>query len=367
MSAPLEGLAASIPRATPANKRPTKLDLSTKRPRPSQVLPHPALSAALPLIASALAVLSLAIFAGGAFDPRLDLLASAAPFLLGTGLAVSALARLTGARRIALGALLAVALPALPIGVDLFLSVHARAPEFAPRLKVLSLNMYSYNFDLDAIERLIAEERPQVVLLQEANYGGLLLSERLITQFPNQIANYRHCSTRILSTLRLVRAFHSEDCAVTSARLAMPSPDGDREFVIASVHLPRSGFTGGQAWALRVQMGEWDGESAIVGGDFNRTPWSWALRRFDGIKHFQRRTRALPTWPTARAWPRAKRFAFPFMPIDHVYATSDWTTESVRRGPDVGSDHYPIIVELAGRSQERLEPSPNASGADRRR
>ena len=35
-----------------------------------------------------------------------------------------------------------------------------------------------------------------------------------------------------------------------------------------------------------------------------------------------------------------------FMPIDHVYAGAAWQTIMVRRGPSMGSDHYPLVVDL---------------------
>ena len=57
----------------------------------------------------------------------------------------------------------------------------------------------------------------------------------------------------------------------------------------------------------------------------------------------ERRTKALFSWP---AYLGAK-VPFPFLPIDHVYAGKAWRTVSVKRGPRLGSDHYPVFVTLA--------------------
>ena len=67
----------------------------------------------------------------------------------------------------------------------------------------------------------------------------------------------------------------------------------------------------------------------------------------DGLFGLERRTRALFTWPAGRF--SRLRFAapFPILAIDQVYAGSDWKTVAVRRGPELGSDHYPVVVELA--------------------
>jgi endonuclease/exonuclease/phosphatase (EEP) superfamily protein YafD len=81
----------------------------------------------------------------------------------------------------------------------------------------------------------------------------------------------------------------------------------------------------------------------IIAGDFNSTPWSFALRRQDRLFGIERRTRALATWPARTLRSEAP---FPFLPIDHVYAGKGWRTVSMQRGPRLGSDHYPVIVVL---------------------
>ncbi|MBX9745787.1 MAG: endonuclease/exonuclease/phosphatase family protein [Hyphomonadaceae bacterium] len=303
--------------------------------------------------------MSLAIYVGGAFSSRLDVFAGATPLLVAVGLLVSAVAHLSGAHRLAIGALLAMAPAGAIVSAELLGAPRPPSPPSATTLKILSLNMHAYNFRVDEIAQLIIDENPDIVLLQESQYGGRWIGEAMQERFPTRITNYRHCSTQILSRLRLVETFHNEDCTAAVARLAVPSVNGDAGILVASVHVPRASRP---AAILHSRMTQWAHESAIVGGDFNRTPWSWALRRFDGIQNVHRRTRALPTWPTQRAWPRGKRFAFPFLPIDHIYATSDWTTVSVRRGRDVGSDHYPVIVELA-----RRPPQPGAANGNPQR
>ncbi|MFN3464771.1 MAG: endonuclease/exonuclease/phosphatase family protein, partial [Terricaulis sp.] len=83
-------------------------------------------------------------------------------------------------------------------------------------------------------------------------------------------------------------------------------------------------------------------QDVILAGDFNSTPWSFALGRFDAAIALERHTRALPTWP-AQEWTRLYLPAIvPFLPIDHVYSGSGWRLVALRRGPRTSSDHYPI-------------------------
>lgn len=82
----------------------------------------------------------------------------------------------------------------------------------------------------------------------------------------------------------------------------------------------------------------------ILTGDFNATPWSFALRQLDKHLGLIRRDRAVPTWPAEVG---GHRWRWPLFPIDHIYAGPAWVTIKAERGPWVGSDHYPLIVTLA--------------------
>jgi endonuclease/exonuclease/phosphatase (EEP) superfamily protein YafD len=84
----------------------------------------------------------------------------------------------------------------------------------------------------------------------------------------------------------------------------------------------------------------------IVTGDFNSTPWSFSRRRWDQAFGLVRRERAVPTWP-AQTYKHLRWLGLPYLPIDHVYAGPGWATVSVRRGPRLTSDHYPVVVTLA--------------------
>ena len=53
-----------------------------------------------------------------------------------------------------------------------------------------------------------------------------------------------------------------------------------------------------------------------------------------------RHTGLLGTWSTSRTHVLA------WFPIDHVLSTPDIGLVSIRRGPDLGSDHLPVIATL---------------------
>jgi endonuclease/exonuclease/phosphatase family metal-dependent hydrolase len=80
---------------------------------------------------------------------------------------------------------------------------------------------------------------------------------------------------------------------------------------------------------------------AIVMGDLNMSMWSPYYRKFiDRAK--LRNTRQgfgiQPSWPT--------NLPLLQIPIDHCSITSKLKVSNNRIGKDIGSDHYPLIVDL---------------------
>jgi endonuclease/exonuclease/phosphatase (EEP) superfamily protein YafD len=79
----------------------------------------------------------------------------------------------------------------------------------------------------------------------------------------------------------------------------------------------------------------------IVAGDFNATPWSPHFRDLvaaGGLRNASEGHGYIATWPTW-FWPAQ-------IPIDHVLLKGALAVTTVRRGPAVGSDHYPLIADL---------------------
>ena len=79
----------------------------------------------------------------------------------------------------------------------------------------------------------------------------------------------------------------------------------------------------------------------IAAGDFNTTPWSpyfQDLLAGAGLRNAAEGHGYIGTWP-ALFWPA-------LIPIDHVLLKGPLAATTVRRGPAIGSDHFPIIADL---------------------
>ena len=84
-------------------------------------------------------------------------------------------------------------------------------------------------------------------------------------------------------------------------------------------------------------------DTAVVLADLNQTPWSTAYRQLIRGARLQDARRG--QWPR-KTW-RPRRSWLVGLPIDHVLYRGAVQVEQFRLGPDVGSDHLPLLADLA--------------------
>jgi endonuclease/exonuclease/phosphatase (EEP) superfamily protein YafD len=83
-------------------------------------------------------------------------------------------------------------------------------------------------------------------------------------------------------------------------------------------------------------------EPTVFLGDLNTTPWSPFFKDFiekTGLKETRKNLGIYPTWPTGYASMR--------VPIDHSLTSNGIRVHSFRLGPDIGSDHFPLILDFS--------------------
>ncbi len=89
----------------------------------------------------------------------------------------------------------------------------------------------------------------------------------------------------------------------------------------------------------------------VVIGDFNITMWSPYYRRWQqqtGLKNVRHGFGILPSWPSAESFPPLPSWLTPWLaiPIDHGLVSPELTVGRVQIGPDIGSDHRPVVLDL---------------------
>lgn len=307
-------------------------------------------------MAFALALLCLVAAAGGhggRFSERMDVLTHFAPFwLIGAALALAyGLTLATPDLRVViagLGGLGVLAAGAL-IVPELIRPMTPRAPADAPhQIKIVQFNGWGRNEDVDGTATWLTGQDPDVIAVEEIEAP---LREAILKRKPYFVTRGMLHVTIFSKSELLHRAFQLGepwDVWPGVARAKLHAPDGG-DFDIMALHYtwPTQPFQKDQRKAIAELVDRYNSKRLIVVGDMNLTPWSFALRRQDKRFGMERRTRALFTWPVRPFLQGRLSSPVPFLPIDQVYAGSDWRTVSIERGPRLGSDHLPIVTVLA--------------------
>ncbi|MFN3522380.1 MAG: endonuclease/exonuclease/phosphatase family protein [Phenylobacterium sp.] len=295
---------------------------------------------------------------GGRISNRLDVLTHFAPFWLAGGLLAAGVALLSprGPLReasLSLGAL-AVLAASMLIAPEYLRPMSPPAPPDAPgRIKLIQFNVWGRNPDVAATADWILGQQPDIVVMQELKAP---MREALLARAKGYelVCDHRSvCNTAILTRLKPIRyEIPEHGLPGESLPLAVASfrTTGGRTFTVVGVHYTwptHGGVQQAQGVQAAAILDRFPKDTLILSGDFNSTPWSFSRRREDRAFGLERRTRALFSWPAARFSPLRLQLPFPFLPIDQVYAGSAWRTVEVRRGPRLGSDHFPVVAVLA--------------------
>lgn len=335
---------------------------ATARPRPPRRRLARLGTALVATYAAALALLALAMWTAPVDWAWVNLVLYAPRWVFLTPLApLAVIAPLSGRR----AALLWLAALAIAIGPVRGVCVPWRAwlagggkPSGELRVRVLSCNAEGMHIDPQRLGDLIDAETPDLVILQE--YGGDAPMSFL--RRPGWQVR-RGQGVTIASRFPISRAENLDPARLggRGAGMRCEVAIAGRGVPVYSLHLPtpRDGLEStlryrwwtGLAAVKEVSATQWHssevargwlGEAtgpAIIGGDFNLPVEHAAYRRFwSGLANAFSTAGLGPGGTKVTRWHTAR--------IDHILAGDSWRPTECRVGPDVGSDHRPVIAEL---------------------
>jgi endonuclease/exonuclease/phosphatase (EEP) superfamily protein YafD len=298
--------------------------------------------------AIAIAVISLASFAG-AWVWWLDVLANFRAQYVVILIILGLLIVASRWRRVG-WAILGVALVNALFVAPLFVGSPGEPVAGAPEMRVMSFNLLSTNESYNEVVAYIQATTPDLVLLHEASRPWEVAMESSGLDY--QIVRGRS-DNLIFGTLVLARQ------TVDASSFGFAEGDGR---AIAMSYLP-SGWpepvkvlsshpvapTSGERAALRdAQLrfaADWAGQqdgAYVVVGDLNASPWSSPFGELvsDGrLRNSQIGFGLQPSFSANTIFPLR-------VPIDHLLHSEDLRVSDRRLGPPMGSDHFPLVVDL---------------------
>jgi len=219
----------------------------------------------------------------------------------------------------------------------------------SPGLRAMLLNIHTSNTDYDAVLRAIQNHDPDLVIIEEINQWWIKALKPLADRYPYSIARPRQDNFGIAL---LSKHPFGDTKILDLGHVGLPSIlaqfhiNQNNFFLLATHALPPINFNYAKRRNKHLsaipQVVSNLNAPVLLLGDLNISPWSYhfkQLLRLSGLKDASKGRGIQATWPT-NLWPM-------LIPIDHcLYCDAVKILDKVV-AQDVGSDHYPIVVEFA--------------------
>lgn len=249
--------------------------------------------------------------------------------------------------------------PLVPVQVK-----RTRTPEPAASFRLLIANVLMQNRHYDRFVRMIREENPDVVLAVEIDDRWLVQLQPLEAHYPYAVRQPQPnmYGMLLLSKLELhapqVRFRVQQDIPSIHTRIALrngvridfyglhprpPEPLRDQDAAPRDAELVLVGRE------IRAH-----GRPSVVAGDLNDVAWSDTNRLFLSISRLLDPRVGRGFYNTFNANVPLFRF-----PLDHVFHSDCFTLIALRRLGHIGSDHFPMCIDLHYEPQAKAEqPQP---------
>ncbi len=245
------------------------------------------------------------------------------------------------------------------------------ASEDPRRLRIMISNVEMENDQFDCFSKVVRQCDADVVIVAEVNKRWRETIESLKSLYPHQVIQPQEnwYGLALISRLPIVEhkiRFLVED-DVPSIDAMVELPGGDRVRIVGVHPRPPEPIQDTDATARDAELVLWgeefeeDDHPTVIGGDLNDVAWSQSTRlflRISGMLDPRRGRGFFNSFNAKRIWMR--------FPLDHVFHSSHFTIREVKRMPYVGSDHFPIFIDLqlSPVPEEENEPMEKKPGDD---
>jgi endonuclease/exonuclease/phosphatase (EEP) superfamily protein YafD len=219
----------------------------------------------------------------------------------------------------------------------------------ATPLRLLSINVHTDNRRSDQLIELVQRLSPDVLLLMEVDNRWMEEIAVLRTNYPTVIPEARedNFGIALLSRvpLRNTRVEDLEGSEVPSITTEIQLPGRTLHLLGTHPVPPGKPDYAQERNRQLAAAGAWAGThpgSAVILGDLNTTPWS---SYFTELLRAGRLVRSHPNWGLFATWKVSEPWFH--LPLDHCLVSPEIAITRLEVGPEIGSDHRPLIVELA--------------------
>ena len=237
-------------------------------------------------------------------------------------------------------------------------------------IRLLTANVYMYNTQVPKMRALANRYDPDVLLVLEANEQWRQELASLEERYPYQILHPLDNTYGILFYSKLpirhqqVRFLIQNDIPSIYTQLQLPSGEWIHFYGVHPMPpSPTEHYRSTERDAELVLVGQearQQKEPVIVAGDLNDVAWSHTTRLFQRISGLFDPRVGRGMFSTFHA-----RYFFIRWPLDHIFVSHHFRLISLRRLPNCGSDHFPMLVSLlCAPDPTRIDDIPQPEGDD---
>lgn len=244
----------------------------------------------------------------------------------------------------------------------------AQSQDKQSRLRILTANVLQKNQSATALLELIQQEDPDLVVLSEVNERWISDVASLKETYPFHLTHPLENTYGIALYSKLpverarIRAMVKKEIPSIDARVVLPSGQKVRLFAVHP-NPPRPGedTTKRDGELILVGRDVRGDQSTIVLGDLNDVGWSRTTNLFQEVSGLLDPRKGRGLYPTYDATSSIWRY-----PLDYLFHSKDFRIVELRILPDIGSDHFPLLVELSHEPQaEATQEAPHLDAGDR--
>jgi endonuclease/exonuclease/phosphatase (EEP) superfamily protein YafD len=218
-----------------------------------------------------------------------------------------------------------------------------------PTYRLALVNLYQPNRQHHQVAEFLRDTQPDILLLVEINQRWYNALQPVLVDFPYREVHLRqdNYGLALFSKLLLEEArkmnWGEMGIPTLAASLVL---DGSRLNLLGAHPPPpksaRMAAGRNHIFAEMAAYASLQPDPVILVGDLNTTGWSphfKDLLRESGLNNSQVGFGLQPSWPVDKPWLS--------VPIDHALVSSEVIVHQRRLGPQVGSDHYPLIIDFS--------------------
>jgi len=224
--------------------------------------------------------------------------------------------------------------------------------------RILIANVNTQNQNFEAVLTFAQQANPDLALFMEVDERWVEQLNRLMTTLPHFSgqANPYNSGIVLYSRQPLANVERVNFSADSTPSLITTLTVNDQTVTLVGTHplppvKPTFFHSRNRQLDLLGQYLQTVERPKIVIGDFNITMWSPYYQRFirqTGLKNVRDGFGILPSWPTSATYGPVPGWMAGLLaiPIDHGLLSPELTVTDVQVGPNVGSDHRPVVIDL---------------------